>query len=642
MRYKEQLEASLTDEGRYRLLIDAVTDYAIYMLDPAGLVTSWNSGARRFKGYEEAEILGQHFSVFYTEEDRLSGLPQRALDTAANEGRFECEGWRVRKDGTRFWSHVLIDPILSTSGTLLGYAKVTRDLTERKIAEESLKHSESQFSLLVQSVTDYAIYMLSPTGHITNWNQGAQRIKGYRADEIIGKHFSQFFTEEDRQRGDPQRSLKIAAAEGRYEKQGWRVRKDGSQFWANVVIDPIRSETGTILGFAKITRDITDSMEAQRALDQAREALFQAQKMESLGQLTGGIAHDFNNLLTIILGSLEIVRKRVPEDPKISRLLDNAIQGAQRGASLTQRMLAFARRQELKPEPLDALTLVRGMTELLQRSLGPQIRIETRFPLSLAPVMADANQLELAVLNLAMNARDAMPEGGLITIVAREEQLAAQQGSGELSGRYICLSVVDTGEGMDEATLSRAMEPFFTTKGVGKGTGLGLSMVHGLAEQLSGRLILKSQVNAGTTAELWLPVAQSPVMVSTEQPNAVQPIMGKPPTVLVVDDDRLLLVSTCAMLDDLGYKSYEAASGARALEILRATSGIDLVITDQIMPHMTGAQLATKIHAQWPDLPVVLATGYAEQLKGVVAELPRLAKPFNQMALLQVIHDVMR
>ncbi len=322
----------MNEEQRFRLLIDAVVDYAIYMTDPSGIITSWNSGARRFKGYAESEILGQHFSRFYTDQDRAAGLPQRALDTAVQEGRFEGEGWRVRKDGTLFWSHVVIDPIIdSQSGTLLGFAKITRDLTDRKMAEETLKQSEQQFRLLVQSVTDYAIYMLDPQGQVTNWNLGAQRIKGYLPAEAIGQHFSMFYTPEDRDTGEPQRALSIAASEGRFEKKGWRMRKDGTRFMAHVVIDAIRSDTGTLLGFAKITRDITDATQAQQALEQAREALFQSQKLQAIGQLTGGIAHDFNNLLTVILGNLEIVRKRMPNEPKLTQLLDNATQGALRG-----------------------------------------------------------------------------------------------------------------------------------------------------------------------------------------------------------------------------------------------------------------------------------------------------------------------
>ncbi|MBR3194838.1 MAG: PAS domain S-box protein [Bosea sp.] len=368
---------------RYRLLVESVTDYAIYMLDPQGIVISWNPGARRFKGYEDHEIIGQSFSRFYTEEDRAAGLPQHALRIAAEEGRFEREGWRVRKDGTRFWAHVVIDPILNpASGRVLGYAKVTRDLTERRQADEALRRSEEKFRLLVQGVTDYAIYMLDADGIVTNWNVGAERIKGYAPDEIIGKHFSLFYTPEDRERGEPQKTLQAAIANGNAEREGWRVRKNGEIFWASIVIDPIRGDAGEIIGFAKVTRDLTERQKVQAELDAAREALFQAQKIEALGQLTGGVAHDFNNLLTAVLGSLELVRRQISDERQLN-LIDNAIKGASRGISLTQRMLSFARKQELALQPVAVDVLIAEMGDLLQRSLGPLIRIETDFPADL-------------------------------------------------------------------------------------------------------------------------------------------------------------------------------------------------------------------------------------------------------------------
>ncbi|MDR6928211.1 PAS domain S-box protein [Pseudomonas sp. BE134] len=629
------------EEMRFRLLIDAVVDYAIYMIDPDGIITSWNAGARRFKGYEEAEILGQHFSRFYTEEDRRAGLPQRALDTAINEGRFEGEGWRVRKDGTHFWSHVVIDPIRDPSGKLLGFAKITRDLTDRKMAEETLKQSEQQFRLLVQSVTDYAIYMLAPDGRLTNWNQGAQRIKGYRPEEVIGQHFSMFYTPEDREAGEPQRALETARREGRFENKAWRVRKDGTRFFAHVVVDPIWGDTGTLLGFAKITRDITEATLAQQDLERTREALFQAQKMQAIGQLSGGIAHDFNNLLTVILGNLEIVRKRIGEDPKLTRLVDNARQGALRGVSLTQRMLAFARRQELKFESVEIPTLIEGISGLLRSSLGPSVVLETRFSAELEPVIADVNQLELAILNLVTNARDAMPDGGEIVISARKAEPRDQTRLSLKEGAYVCLSVTDTGEGMNEETLSSAMDPFFTTKGVGKGTGLGLSMVHGFIEQLGGRFVLKSHQGIGTTAELWIPVA-TPA-------SDIRPVIGEEQSapvaqlcVLVVDDDSLVLTSTGLLLEDLGHRVVAAMSGAKALEVFETEQHIDLVITDMAMPHMNGAQLAQAIRLKQPDLPIILATGYAERLEGFATMLPRLSKPYTQLNLVEVIAQAMK
>jgi len=627
MEQTDRYLASLTDEGRYRLLVEAITDYAIYLISPSGIVTTWNPGAQNFKGYTAKEIIGQHFSRFYTEEDQKIGLPARALETARREGKFEAEGWRVRKDGSRFWAYVVIDPILGPSGQIIGFAKITRDLTERKAAEQVLRRSEEQFRLLVQGVSDYAIYLLDKDGNVSNWNLGAQRIKGYRPDEIIGQHFSRFYTGEDLAAKIPQLALDTAKKEGRFEREGWRVRKDGSRFWAHVIIDAIRDDDGNVIAFAKITRDITARKEAEEKLEKAREFSFQAQKLEAIGQLTGGIAHDFNNLLTAVLGSLELLRKHLPDNPKAIALLEIAAQGAQRGTTLTKRMLAFARNYELSKEVIGVPELVRGMTELLQRSIGPSFNLETRFPLSLKPVEVDANQLELALLNLALNARDAMPDGGDIILAAREERVAAGHISGLEAGNYIRVSVTDTGEGMDEETLRRATEPFFTTKGIGKGTGLGLSMVHGFAEQSSGRLILHSAKDRGTTAELWLPVAkasQQPVVPA----QAVAAKSVRPLTVLAVDDDALVLMNTVAMLEDLGHTVFEAYSGNEALEILRRQDSIDLVVTDQAMPKMTGTELAKVIRSEWPDIPVLLATGYADMGPRDEIGLRKLTKPY--------------
>jgi PAS domain S-box-containing protein len=624
------------DSARYRALVNAVTDYAIYMLDPTGVVISWNPGAERFKGYTEQEIIGQHFSRFYTPSDIESGLPVRALATAAREGKFENEGWRVRRDGTRFWAHVVIDPIRAPDGTLTGFAKITRDLTERRAAEEALRRSQEQFRLLVQGVTDYAIYMLDPNGIITNWNLGAQRIKGYNPEEIIGQHFSRFYTPQDRERGDPQRALDTALREGRFEKEGLRVRKDGTQFWCHVVIDVIRDDNGQVIGFAKITRDISERRKAQLSLEQAREALFQSQKMDAVGQLTGGVAHDFNNLLMAVLGSLELLKKRLPDDAQINRLLDNAILGAKRGASLTQRMLAFARRQELNVVPIDLPKLVGGMSELLQRSLDGTIDLDIQVPQSLKPVVADANQLELALLNLTVNARDAMPAGGRIQIAAREAVIAANDSTGLAPGAYVCLSVRDNGEGMDADTLARATEPFFTTKGVGKGTGLGLSMVHGMTEQIGGRLVMTSERGKGTEAQIWLPVAKDLSRPETAPAADSEGAVSKGLKVLAVDDDALVLFNTIAMLEDLGHTVIEARSGEEALDILEREK-IDVLVTDQAMPKMTGLQLLEAVKSRWPKLPAILATGYAEIPGGQAVDVVRLGKPFAQADLAKAI-----
>jgi PAS domain S-box-containing protein len=628
------------DEHRYRMLVEAITDYAIYMLDLNGRVTSWNPGAQRFKGYTSSEIIGQHFSRFYTSEDQASGLPAKALAAASTEGRFEAEGWRVRKDGTRFWAHVVIDPIRDPDGQLVGFAKITRDLTERMETQEALRASQEQLRLLVQGVTDYAIYMLDRRGNVVNWNAGAEHIKGYRPNEIIGQHFSRFYTAGDQQAQAPAKALATAESEGRFEKEGWRVRKDGSQFWAHVIIDAIRNDDGELIGFAKVTRDVTERLKSDQALAEAQQALLQAQKMEAIGQLTGGIAHDFNNLLAAILGSLELVRKRLPYDPRVTPLLENAIQGAERGAALTERMLAFARKQELQYEAVDVPVLVRGMLDFIQRTIGGGVQVSLQFPTNIPRVLTDPFQLEAAILNLAVNARDAMPDGGKITIGAEARHVAAGA-AGLAAGDYVVLRVADTGEGMTPETLAKATEPFFTTKGVGKGTGLGLSMVHGLAAQSGGRVAIDSTPGKGTRVEIWLPVTEEAGSDGTREEEGGQgwaEPQGR--LILVVDDDNLVLVNTAAMLEDLGHQVTAASSGAEAVAILGEHPGFDLLITDEVMPGMTGSQLADVALDLRPDLPVLLATGFADMghtdtvLK---MDLPRLAKPFSQAQLAQAV-----
>ena len=632
MKLSDRYLSSLSEEGRYRLLVEAVTDYAIYLLDPSGIITTWNPGAQRIKGYTAHEIIGQHFSRFYTEEDRKLGLPARALQTAEREGKFEAEGWRVRKDGSRFWAYIIIDPIRAPSGEIIGFAKITRDLTERKVAEQVLRQSEEQFRLLVQGVSDYAIYMLDTDGRVTNWNLGAQRIKGYRQTKLSGSTF--------RVSTQTRTAQQVSLRKHLRQPRKWDALKEKAG--ASARTERAFGRMSSSMPFATMAEMISVTPKSHATSPSGRKlrrnwkrpvsSRCNRRSWRRIGQLTGGIAHDFNNLLSAVLGSLELLRKRLPDDPRAVALLENATQGAQRGTTLTKRMLAFARNYELKKEVTGVPELVRGMTELLQRSVGPSYSIETRFPLALKPVEVDANQLELALLNLSLNARDAMPDGGDIILSAREERIAAANRPGLEAGQYIRISVIDTGEGMDEETLRKAAEPFFTTKGVGKGTGLGLSMVHGFAEQSGGRLILYSQKGSGTTAELWLPVAKT--SAQPVAPAQVTPAkMFRPLTVLAVDDDALVLMNTVATLEDLGHTVFEAYSAKEALEILRREDSVDLIVADHAMPKMTGTELAKVVRSEWPDIPVLLATGYADRVPGDDIGLPKLTKPFMERDL---------
>lgn len=515
-------------------------------------------------------------------------------------------------------------------------------ITEKEAAPQPpLGTVDDHYRLLVDAVTDYAIYMLDPSGRVASWNPGAERLKGYRSSEILGQIFSKFYTEEDRVAGLPDIALSTAEKVGRFEKEGWRIRKDGSRFWANVIIDPIRDKFGRLIGFAKITRDITEKMNAEAELKTAREALFQAQKMEAIGQLTGGIAHDFNNLLMAILSSLELAKKRLPNDPKLIRFIENAEQGATRGASLTQRMLAFARRQTLNAEATNLTTLIGGIKDLIRRSLGPSIEIVIDIAPDLGLVLVDANQLEAAMLNIVVNARDAMPNGGSLFITANNTVLDSDNKNNKLTERFVCLSITDSGSGMDEETLLRAKEPFFTTKGVGKGTGLGLSQVHGLLEQLGGRFILKSTLGSGTTAELWLPTTTTAQPVSSQVEIDDTAEVAKILRILAVDDDALVLMNTAAMLEDMGHSVQEASSAREALDILEKEAHFDVIITDMAMPQMSGLDFARVVWNKWSNIPVLLATGYAELPEKPDRKLHILSKPFGQTELSRGIEAVL-
>ena len=638
-----QSEHPSSTSSRFELLVQSVTDYAIYMLDLEGRVTSWNAGARRFKGYEADEIIGHHFSRFYTPEEREQEIPRIALETAEREGRFEAEGWRVRKDGTRFWANVVIDPIRDPSGALVGYAKITRDLSERRAAELELRASEERFRLLVQSVTDYAIYMLDPDGNVSSWNPGAERFKGYAADEIMGEHFSRFYTDEDRAAGVPRFALETARREGRFEAEGWRVRKDGSRFWASVVIDPIRNEAGELIGFAKVTRDLTE----KRAIE---EQLRQSQKMEAVGQLTGGIAHDFNNLLTGISGSLEMMQVRMAQGrtAEFDRYFMAAQGAVRRASALTHRLLAFSRRQTLDPKPTNVNRLLADVEELIRRTVGPDIEVEVVGASGLWPTLVDSNQLENAILNLCINGRDAMPDGGKLTIEASNKWLderAARKHDLPV-GQYVAVCVTDTGTGMSPDVIAKAFDPFFTTKPLGEGTGLGLSMVYGFTRQSGGQVRVYSEIGQGTTMCLYLPrhAGDAPPEEEPAQMAAAE-AAGDGEVVLVIDDEPTIRMLIAEVLAESGYAVIEAQDGPAGLKVLESNARIDLLITDVGLPGgMNGRQVADAARVNRPSLKVLFITGYAENAVIARGRLDNgmfvLTKPFQMEILADRIREI--
>ena len=619
-------------ERRFRLLVEGVVDFAIYMLDPNGLVTSWNAGARRIKGFEAEEVVGRHFGMFYLPEDREAGLPQQSLETAREKGRFEAEGWRLRKDGTKFLASVVIDAIYE-EGELIGFAKITRDMTEQHKAAQALKESESRFRLLVGGVTDYALYMLDPNGIVTNWNAGGQRIKGYLPEEIIGQHFSRFYSAEDQAAGRPARALKLALENGHYEEDGWRVRKDGKFFWASVVIDPIRDDENRLIGFAKITRDISERREAQIHLEKIRRQLAESQKLDALGQLTGGVAHDFNNLLMVISGSVQALKKIVADDTRGLRAVQAIESASRRGAALTRQLLTFARRQNVNPRTVEPAERIHAVRDILDTGLGGSIQLHVSVADDTWPVTVDRSEFETALVNLVVNARDAMPSGGLVTIRAGNIRID----DGVRKGDYVAVKVQDTGIGIPPDVIARVFDPFFTTKPVGKGTGLGLSQVHGFAHQAGGTVAVSSELGKGTTFTICLPRGEAEALPAEQGASSI----GSG-TVLLVEDNPDVATASAGLLEQLGYAVRWVPDAEAALKEVDR-DGIDLVFSDIVMPgKMDGLGLARAIKQKRPGLPILLATGYSEAARNARPDFPILRKPFQLHELSRALIELSR
>jgi PAS domain S-box-containing protein len=520
--------------------------------------------------------------------------------------------------------------------------QLTVQTADREAAESGKRESDENFLRFVEGVTDYAIYMLDPKGYVTTWNAGAERIKGYAAGEILGKHFSCFYTAEDQAAGLPARVLETAEREGRYEAESTtRVRKNGSRFHASIVIDRLTDPSGNLMGYAKITRDVTERVEQQAALEEARAALGQAQKMEAIGHLTGGIAHDFNNMLAVIIGALNMIQRRIGRgDYNVEPLVQAAVEGAMRGASLTQRLLAFARKQVLEPRVLDANKLVGGMSDLIRRALGETIQTEIVTEGGLWRIHADAHQLETAILNLVVNARDAMADGGKLTVETSNAAISDVYGRqyGIEPGQYVAICVTDTGAGMAPEIVDKVFDPFFTTKKTG--TGLGLSMVYGFVKQSGGHVKIYSEPGHGTTFKIYLPRYFGPKDERKDAPPAAAPA-AKGETVLVVEDEAAVRKLTVQSLADLGYKVVEAENGELALDLLDQNPEISLLFTDVVMPQMNGHQLAQEASRRKPGLKVLYTTGYTRNAvvhNGVLDPgVKLLHKPFTLDALAHAI-----
>jgi PAS domain S-box-containing protein len=632
---------NMEDDNWARQWVASTIDYSVFLISPEGIVVNWNPGGIQIEGYRAEEIVGRHFSVLYTDDDRSVGLPDAVIESIQQQGHHDSQGWRRRIDGSVFWASVVTTALRDPQGELRGAVQVVRDVSENRRAHEAVIESERRFRLLAQGVTDYAIFMLSPDGYVANWNNGARRIKGYSADEIVGSHFSRFYTPEDVATGLPQRGLETAARDGRFEAEGWRVRRDGTTFWAHVIIDAIREDDGTLAGFAKITRDVTELRQASKLLEQTQAALFQAQKMEALGKLTGGVAHDFNNVLQVLRGNLELLENRYRRDTWSGERLAHAIDAVERGAKLASQLLAFGRRQALRPIVVNLAAIVRGMDSMLVRTLGETTNVETVVAAGLWNTQVDTHQLENVLLNLTINARDAMPVGGRLTIELANAMLDdryVRPLTDVPPGQYVMLGVTDTGAGMTSDVVERAFDPFFTTKPEGQGTGLGLSMAYGFVKQSGGHIRIYSEVGHGTTVRIYLPRSLETAVDPLARREHLAVMMGGRETVLVVEDDVKVQSTVVDMLTDLGYSVLKADNAEQALTVIRSGVRIDVLFTDVVMPGtLRSPEMARQAALLLPHLKILFTSGYTQNAIVHGGRLDPgvelLSKPYSQEEL---------
>jgi PAS domain S-box-containing protein len=639
-RVKERT-AALADANIQLLEAQRLANLGSWSWDVVQNKISWSEQLFQIYGLRPDQFKGTlpEFIGFIHPDDRAQ--VQASIGAALKSGRdFSHEERVIRPDGSIRHLHSVGEVIRNESGAAVRMLGICLDVTERKRAERALHDTEQSYRLLLKGVRDYAIYILDAQGQVRSWNDGAQRLKRYRADEIVGQHFRVFLPEDVRLSGKAEQALAAAAREGQFEAQLWVVRKDGSRFYANVVMDAIRDDAGNLIGFAKLVRDITAQHNAQVALEETREQLAQSQKMEALGQLTGGIAHDFNNLLMIVSGYAQLLQSRLVE-PKDVQAVEAIRTAANRGEKLTRQLLAFSRRQQLMPVVVDLRSRIDVVRDMLAPSLRGNIELICDIEAKIWPVEVDLGELELALVNVAVNARDAMPDGGTITLSARNVVLKPGSAAGKLQGKFVALAIVDTGTGMPPEVLQRVFEPFYTTKPVGKGTGLGLSQVHGFASQSGGAVTLSSEPGRGTVVTIYLPRSANAALADAGE-GAASSGDAAQGTVLVVEDSRDVAEVTSALLEQLGYRVVRAENAAEALRHLQQGIGVDLLFSDIVMPGgVDGLGLAQICREQFPEIPVLLTSGFSEAAQAADGRFDILRKPFELAALERAIEGAL-
>jgi PAS domain S-box-containing protein len=519
---------------------------------------------------------------------------------------------------------------------LLAQEHLNRRVEATQLAFKSAKR---HFQIFMEGVTDYAIFLLDTSGRVASWNSGAQNIIGYKADEVIGKHFGIFYRPDERRAGEPKRALATAIQNGKHEVEGWRIRKNGTPFFMTGALTAIRDDDGSVIGLANIIRDATERRDTQEKLVEAREQLATAQKMEAIGKLTGGIAHDFNNLLMIIGGNAQTFKRLL--DPKLPRAIEAIQTAAKRGESLTRQLLTFSRRQQLSPTVVDLNASIRNLRTMLESSLRGNIVYNENIAAGVWPVKVDLAELELAIVNIAVNARDAMPNGGTFTLTAGNVETDEGLRDDEHNEGYVAISFSDSGMGIPPNLLSKIFDPFFTTKEVGKGTGLGLSQVYGFAHQAGGTVTADSKVGEGTTITIYLPSCGDEAITAQDMSEIDAPHLQRP-MVLVVDDSPEVAEVTSSLFEHLGYDTVYRDSAEAALKLLGEGAKIDLLFSDIVMPGtIDGVGLATEVRSRYPHLPVILTTGYSDAAQAAPPDLKILRKPFDSDALRGFIQDTM-